>query len=252
MATYAVGDIHGELVALEEVLAQVEPLLVPGDTLVFLGDYVDRGPDSRGVLERIAGLRAHPPCRVEALLGNHEEWLLRTLRGGTSHSWLLGMDGISTVASYSPEVAAELRGEIARHGVALLRGEARLPYERFFELLPAAHRALLEGLAPFARTPDAVCVHGGAAAGVPAEAQEVRDLVWGAGGFPDDYLGPDLVVYGHRGDGLLDERGRASPRPNEHGRALGIDTIGRGVLTCLRLPDLAVFQSDPARARAQA
>lgn len=243
MSTYAIGDIHGNSAALEDLLAQVEPLLTPEDTLVFLGDYLDRGPDTKGVLERLIALRASAPCPVLGLLGNHEEWFLRTYRDPTRHSWLLGMGGLETVRSYSPSVAELLGDALERGGVELIKGKFALPYQAFFELIPAAHLAFLEGLLPFVRTPEVVCVHGGARSGLPVEAQSEHDLVWGPTTFPDDYEGPDLLVYGHRCDGLVDEAGVSAPRIGPRGKTYGIDTVARGVLTCLRFPDLRVFHA---------
>jgi len=241
MATYAVGDIHGQAGALRRLLAQVEPSLTPGDWVVFLGDFIDRGPDSNGVLEELVRFRRRAPCAVRCLLGNHEQWLLRTLADPTAHSWLLGMSGWTTVASYSPEVAALLRERAHAAGVELLRGRVALPYERFFALLPASHLELLRALEPFVRTPDAVCVHGGARSGAPVEAQAARSLVWGDASFPDGYDGPDRIVYGHCDDALLGEDGVVRARRNRAGTAWGIDSVARGALTCLRLPDQAVF-----------
>src|SRR5438128_342790 len=74
--TIAVGDVHGCKAALDALLAAIEP--EPADTLVTLGDYVDRGPDSRGVLDRLIGLAGR--CRLVPLMGNHEEALLDALR----------------------------------------------------------------------------------------------------------------------------------------------------------------------------
>jgi len=71
MSTVAVGDIHGNAAALENLLAALLPELDREDTLVFLGDYIDRGPDSRGCVERIVNLQQGGPCTVVALLGNH-------------------------------------------------------------------------------------------------------------------------------------------------------------------------------------
>ena len=67
----AIGDIHGCLPALETVLAAVSPR--PNDTLVLLGDYVDRGPQSRGVIERLLALKEQ--CCLVPLLGNHDEMM---------------------------------------------------------------------------------------------------------------------------------------------------------------------------------
>jgi calcineurin-like phosphoesterase family protein len=246
MATYAIGDVHGEVELLASLLQQVAPTLTSDDTLVFLGDFVDRGPDARSVLDQVLELRDRAPCPVLGLLGNHEEWLLRTYRDPTSHSWILGMGGLQTVRSYSPSAAELLRAELKRRGVELIKDKVALPYAAFFDEVPAAHLAFLEGLVPFVRTPDVVCVHGGARSGVSVEDQPQHDLVWGSTTFPEDYEGPDLLVYGHRCDGLVDERGRAAPRVGPHGRTYGIDTVAVGVLTCLRFPDLAVFQASRA------
>jgi serine/threonine protein phosphatase 1 len=72
MATVAIGDIHGNLKPLEDLLSEVLPVLRPEDTLVFLGDYIDRGPDSRGCVERILRLKEQAAFSVVTLLGNHE------------------------------------------------------------------------------------------------------------------------------------------------------------------------------------
>ena len=76
MATIAIGDVHGNLPALDDLLKQIAAVVAPGDTVVFLGDYIDRGPDSRGCLDRILSFRDETPAVVEALLGNHEDWFL--------------------------------------------------------------------------------------------------------------------------------------------------------------------------------
>ena len=244
MATYAIGDIHGERRALAELLGQIEPLLSIRDHVVFLGDYIDRGPETRGVVERLLQLREAAPCPVRFLLGNHEQWLLRTLEDPTRHSWFVGMNGWTTVASYAPEVASELQAEVRARGFDLLKDKLALPYERFFSCMPPEHLAWLRGLEPFVRTPDVACVHGGARAGLPVEDQALPDLVWGDQSFPEDYTGPDRLVYGHWGDALVDEAGRVSPRRNRHGTTFGIDSIAQGLLTCLRFPDEAVFQTE--------
>jgi serine/threonine protein phosphatase 1 len=73
--TFAIGDIHGDLQALDRLLARM-PRLTPADTLVFLGDYIDRGSDSRGVIARVQELQRTSPAKVVALRGNHEDkWI---------------------------------------------------------------------------------------------------------------------------------------------------------------------------------
>ncbi len=91
MATFIVGDIHGNATALAALVASIEEVLGGEDTIVFVGDYIDRGPDSRDCVEQIVRLRDRTPAQVAALLGNHEQWMLRTMRDFTRHSWLLGM-----------------------------------------------------------------------------------------------------------------------------------------------------------------
>jgi len=84
--TIAIGDIHGCPDALAAVLDAVAP--VREDTVVTLGDYIDRGPDSRGVLVQLLALAGR--CRLVPLLGNHEEALLDALRDkGAPRRWLL-------------------------------------------------------------------------------------------------------------------------------------------------------------------
>jgi len=79
--TFAIGDIHGDLAALTRLFARLPPL-GPDDTVVFLGDYIDRGPDSAGVVAWVRALAASGPARVVALRGNHEDaWLQVADRG---------------------------------------------------------------------------------------------------------------------------------------------------------------------------
>ena len=78
MSTIAIGDIHGNLRALEDLLSRITPELNAGDTVVFLGDYIDRGPDAKGCIQTILDFRRTTNGRVVTLLGNHEEWMLRT------------------------------------------------------------------------------------------------------------------------------------------------------------------------------
>lgn len=209
---------------------------------MFLGDYIDRGPDAQGVLERLVALRASPPCDVRFLLGNHEEWMLKTLHDHTSHSWLVGMEAITTIASYSRLAALQMLAAAREAGLRIYSGRVALPYDRFFNLVPAAHLDLLGSLWTFVRTDDVICVHGGVPVdNTPLDHAAQSDLVWGATGFPDTYSGPENVVYGHWNDCPIG--GDDWPTIRVTGRAYGIDTISRGVLTALRFPDLKVFQS---------
>jgi serine/threonine protein phosphatase 1 len=91
MATIAIGDIHGNLRALDDLLGRVRDDITLSDTVVFLGDYIDRGPDSKGCIDRILDFRREIIGEVVCLRGNHEDWLLRTMDDYTRHSWLMGI-----------------------------------------------------------------------------------------------------------------------------------------------------------------
>ena len=88
MSTIAIGDVHGNLAALDDLLNRITMEISADDTVVFLGDYIDRGPDASGCIQRIIDFRRAGKGRVVTLLGNHEEWLLRTHEDYTRHSWL--------------------------------------------------------------------------------------------------------------------------------------------------------------------
>ena len=104
----AIGDIHGCLPALDAVLAAAAP--TSDDLVVTLGDYIDRGPDSRGVIERLLTLRKQ--TEVASILGNHEEMLLAILDG---HHYMLGdwlaFGGLATLDSYDTENPADIPEE---------------------------------------------------------------------------------------------------------------------------------------------
>lgn len=242
MATIAIGDIHGNVEALDDLLGGVSAELVAGDTIVFLGDYVDRGPSSKQCIDRILAFRASTSATVVGLLGNHEEWLLQTLHDPTRHSWLLGMEAFDTIKSYSKDAARALRSVAEAMGPRLLGEGVELPYDLFFDVVPPAHLAFLESLVTHCRTPDGVFVHAGLDSRYPRlEDQPRHALIWGADDFPDDYRGLETVVYGHWGNARVEESGR--PRPAVIGRTIGIDSIAHGVLTAVRLPDRQVMQS---------
>src|SRR5437870_6195602 len=103
--TIAISDIHGCSAALAALLQAIDP--TPFDTLVFLGDYIDRGPDSRGVFEQVIALAQR--CSVVPLLGNHEEMLLAALEGQSELRYWLKFGGTEALASYGHRAGPELR-----------------------------------------------------------------------------------------------------------------------------------------------
>ena len=95
--TIAIGDIHGCSAALAAILAAIDPR--PDDTLIPLGDYIDRGPDSRGVIDQLLALESR--CQLVPLLGNHELVLLGVAAGEMPMSfWIEACGGAATLASY--------------------------------------------------------------------------------------------------------------------------------------------------------
>ena len=242
MATMAIGDIHGNLRALDDLLSKVQAELQAEDTVVFLGDYIDRGPDTRGCVDRILEFRATVPATVVALLGNHEDWLLQTLADPTRHSWVFGMEAFDTIASYSRQAATELRSALEDVGPRLLNERVALPYDLFFSTMPKSHLDFFHTLQTYLRSPDAICVHGGLDPTILDLEQQPRDaLLWGMDDFVQNYRGPDIVVYGHWGDARINSKGWPVPRIGAH--TIGIDTIAHGVLTAIRLPGRDVWQS---------
>ncbi|WP_242185141.1 metallophosphoesterase family protein [Sphingomonas sp. CARO-RG-8B-R24-01] len=215
---YAVGDIHGRLDLLDSLLGQIEDDIAdrPAQTigLVFLGDLIDRGPDSAGVIARLSSLHAFP-AKALFLLGNHEEILLRVLAGepGLAYDWL-GFGGDACAESYGVPAA----------------GLQAMSEERIAEVLtaaiPPAHVDFLKSFGDTFRFGDYLFVHAGIRPGIPVEAQQPQDLRWIRAPFlSDTHDHGFVVVHGHTiSDGV--ER-----RANR----IGIDTgaYRTGVLTAL-------------------
>src|SRR2546426_5809579 len=161
MSTIAVGDIHGNLAALDDLLRQLRADLTEHDTVVFLGDYIDRGPDSKGCIDAILEFQREVTTEVVCLRGNHEDWFFRTLCDYRRHSWLLGMDGLVTIRSYSVNAADALQEAVHMSGLQLYLTRPALPYDLFFKEVPQTHLLFFESLVPFYQSSDCICVHGG-------------------------------------------------------------------------------------------
>ncbi|WP_179378375.1 metallophosphoesterase [Jannaschia marina] len=198
---YAVGDLHGYSGQLDRVLALIEADGGADAPVVFLGDYVDRGPDARGVLERLIAGRAAGRDWT-CLLGNHDHLFLRFLQDGTTTELAVGPDvnwlhprggGATTLASYGLDVPFEAQKTGARGATA-----RAVLHDLALAAVPAAHRAFLESCPRLHRTADHVFVHAGLRPGVPVGAQDPHDLIWIREPFlsdPRDHGA--LVVHGH-------------------------------------------------------
>jgi serine/threonine protein phosphatase 1 len=242
MATVAIGDVHGNREALNDLLGRLGGELQSHDTVVFLGDYIDRGPDSKGCIDRILRFRGETPATVVTLIGNHEDSFLQTLEDPCRYSWLTVMQGLATVRSYSVAAADALEEAIAAAGPRLVLERVRLPYHTFFEAIPAEHWEFFKALTTFWRTSEAVCVHGGLdPQRGPVESQGREAMIWGHTKWPGDYAGPDVVMYGHCDNAELNSDGW--PGPAMGPASIGVDTISHGILTAFRLPERRMLQS---------
>ena len=219
---YAIGDVHGRLDLLERLLAKIDADIAarpPKKTfIIFLGDLIDRGPDSAGVVERLRNYRP-PGARVVFLAGNHEEVLLRMLAGETKilPSWLK-FGGAECARSYGLEPDS----------LRLIDEEAAL--QLLQAKVPRAHREFIESFADTFRFGDYLFVHAGIRPGVGIEEQDRYDLRWIREPFLSDAKEHGvMVVHGHTIVGRVEER------PNR----IAIDTgaYHSGVLTALAVED---------------
>ncbi len=189
---YAVGDIHGRLDLLRSLLEQIEADAgahadTRRRTLVFLGDYVDRGPDSRGV---VADLIESPPKGFEThfLKGNHEAILLDFLEDAWHLEHWLVNGGQATMESYGVDTQALARG--AAHPEAWRQA--------FAKALPESHLRFFKNLHLSVTFGDYLFVHAGVRPGVPLAEQSEADLIWIRGPFLDHAGSFDkIVVHGH-------------------------------------------------------
>ncbi len=192
MATWAIGDVHGCLDKLRRLWAEIGP--GPGDRVVFLGDLIDRGPDSRGVLSFVREANRHG-VSVVALRGNHEQMCLdwHTTRAPAAWSMWRTNGGRDTLESYGVPVEG---------GVPL--GD-----------LPPDDIAFLASMPRLYREGAVVFVHAGLRPGVPLERQDPDDLIWIRDAFyrNADQV-PHRVVFGHT----------PFPEVFRSGRVVGIDT----------------------------
>ncbi|RHZ99656.1 serine/threonine protein phosphatase [Cereibacter sphaeroides] len=196
MRSYAIGDIHGHLSLLQEIHGRIAADRArTGDDeapVVHIGDLVDRGPDSRGVVEYLRqGIEQGENWVV--LKGNHDRMFAGFLRDPTHQdpglrgdlSWLHPrLGGGPTLESYGVAHAAD-------RPVAIVHREA-------VALVPAEHVAFIEALPAFYRRDEALFVHAGIRPGVPLAEQIEDDLVWIREPFLSDPRDHGmLVVHGH-------------------------------------------------------
>jgi serine/threonine protein phosphatase 1 len=222
---YAIGDVHGRRDLLQQLLDQIEhDNRERGDAqtqIIFLGDLMDRGDDSAGVIDMAMALKAAEPVsgqQVRFLMGNHEEVFLKTCRERDLKTlrFFLKIGGDATLQSY-PITRSEYR-DMDMETLA-----ARLE-----TLVPDAHLAFLEQFEDQIIIGDYVFVHAGIRPGVPLSEQKQSDLRW----IREEFTGhrgdlEKVVIFGHT----------IYPEVEERGSRIGIDTgaFASNVLTAIGL-----------------
>lgn len=223
MRIYAIGDIHGRVDLLRAVHRQIlddaQHSRARRKLTIYLGDYIDRGLDSREVIDVLLD-DPLPGFETVHLKGNHEKALLDFLTDASVAMEWFYYGGDATLSSY--HVARPAPGGGPQ---ALLQVQAEL-----LAKLPPRHLAFYRSLALYHREGDYLFVHAGLKPGVPIEKQSEDDLLW----IRDEFLRSNadhgcIVVHGHT----------ISPRPEVKGNRIGIDTgaYATGRLTCLRIEE---------------
>lgn len=219
---WAIGDIHGRLDLLtpliDAISAEADASGADRKVVIFLGDYVDRGPDSRGVLRYLADLSEDRGVEWRFLKGNHEEAMMNFLADPTAGSRWCEYGGEAALASYG------LRPPNLRHRP---EGWVRLSADLDHKVTDAERR-FLENLELSIAVGDYFFAHAGARPGEALERQSQRDLMWIRDSFLDsDVAFEKVIVHGH------------TPMRKVHAdhRRIGVDTkaYSSGVLTALRL-----------------
>jgi|SRR5215813_11867852 len=218
---YAIGDIHGRVDLLDELLSRIDADLTTNPISigieVYLGDYIDRGPASREVLDRLV-VRART-FRSVFLKGNHETYVPNFISDPRVLKSWQQFGGAETLVSYgiTPPLKADLDDQI------------RLAAS-FEKVLPGSHRRFLSSLKPSFTCGDFFFVHAGIRPGVPLAKQREEDLLWIRNDFllcEDDFS--KIIIHGHTP--VLE--------PDIRQNRINIDTgaYATGRLTCLKLED---------------
>jgi serine/threonine protein phosphatase 1 len=215
MRILAIGDIHGCLTAFTTLLEAVAPQ--PDDLLITLGDYVDRGPDSRGVLDRL--LQLHETGRLVALRGNHDLMFLQARHAPEERPLWLGCGGKQTLASYGITFQESCAGELKR--------------------IPESHWRFLEDTCvDYYEAATHFFVHANAYPDIPVPEQPLYMLHWEKLGPTFPHVSGKVMVCGHTK--------QVSGEVLNRGHMVCIDTgaYADGWLTCLDVTTGRVWQTN--------
>lgn len=206
--TIAIGDIHGCAHELQTLLGLIKPREM--DTIIFLGDYIDRGPDSKTVIETIIELRKS--CNVVTLIGNHEVMLLDAIKQPLTESVWRQFGGQQTLDSYDGDLSA----------------------------IPNEHLDFLRNCLFFYETDDHLFVHANYLPTIPLDQQEQQILLWThlTELRPKPHISGKRVFVGH------------TPQKNgkilDYGHLICLDTFcfGNGILTAMDIHTNKIWQTD--------
>lgn len=185
---YAIGDIHGQAALLDDLLGMIERDGMgrpENNVLVFIGDYVDRGADSKGVIEQLLSLQSD--FTAHFLRGNHDQALLDFLSDPSSFPVWKDYGAEETLASYGvPTPVSEDEADL------------RQTRDRLRQSLPPSHLQFFEALKLSETIGDYFFAHAGVRPGTPLDKQEERDLMW----IRDEFLNSraefgKIIVHGH-------------------------------------------------------
>ncbi len=214
---YAIGDIHGRLDLLERAIAAIRHDVEehgPAALTVTLGDYIDRGPQSRGVLDRL--IENPFPTSYVALKGNHEEMLEAFLADPATGPHWRQQGGLETLQSYGIKIGG------------LMGASFEAARDQLRAALPAAHVQFLSSLKTSVSRGKYFFCHAGVRPGVPLDRQSDEDLLWIRDAFLSSGLDfGKIVVHGHT----------PVAKPDVLPNRIGIDTgaFATGRLTCVAL-----------------
>jgi Calcineurin-like phosphoesterase len=234
MKTFVVGDVHGRCAQLLNLLDML-PRDPQTDTLVFLGDLIDRGADAPGCVEHVVKLCRDDPANVVCLRGNHEQMLMDFLEG-FSNIWLSPVTGGErTFEQYTGRpVSIDTEQDLQDMRDALERS------------LPAEHLSFMQDTPLYHEDDYAIYVHAGLDDGKHPSESSRNSLLWMRDMDFYKYYSGKPCVFGHTPTPLLPLRGRLG----RHGiyishSAVGLDTgyNHQSPLSCISLPDFNLYQT---------
>jgi len=209
---FAVGDIHGCRSHLDRML-EILDINSENDTLVFIGDYIDRGPDSRGVVDALLDIRKKIK-NVVFLKGNHEQMFLNYYREGKDEELFMHNGGLNTLISYG------LAGAGKKH-----------------HAIPDTHMEFFTTLQSWYITEDYIFVHAGLRPGIPVEKQDTDDLLWIRHDFINSHYNfGKIIIFGHTPLSFT------APLINKNKIGLDTGAVYGGKLSCVELPEMKIHQ----------